>query len=227
MPADLFDPARCRTGLRYWQRKYRRDPSPQTRASMGTDYLRLGRLDAAAEIFDDLLWQKSPADHDGLYVYCGLVRWLWGHSVNAVDYWMRGLKCSYTDDAGGVELPLLLYYASTCDPMLYDPSDATNLLKQKLKSRRAKNWPGPIARYVLKRIDEARLRKLARFDPLQVEREQIAQAEFYVAIVARGLGDRRRFVQLMKRCATSLDGEMSHEPFLARHELDLLKTRGK
>jgi hypothetical protein len=61
-----------------------------------------------------------------------LVRWLANRYEEAISLWQAGLNCEYTDGAGGLELPLLLYHASARHPKSHPNEEAKRLLPWQL-----------------------------------------------------------------------------------------------
>jgi hypothetical protein len=80
----------------------------------------------------------------------GVTLWWLRRSDEAIATWRLGLNAGYTDAAGGVILPSLLFFASirTDDSALR--KDARVLLRKRWRTKQARsNWPGPIAALLL------------------------------------------------------------------------------
>src|SRR5262249_23630027 len=59
----------------------------------------------------------------GTHALAGLTRWLLNEPAEAVTIWRKGVDAEFHDEAGGMELPVLLLYAAVRAPNLY-PIDA-------------------------------------------------------------------------------------------------------
>jgi hypothetical protein len=196
---------------------------------LGKAYLWLGDYSAAWEHFSDAN-RKRPGYCDGYYNMAGAAKWCVGDRHAAVQQWTEGCDCNYADGAGGVGAPLLLYAASILDPSSCDRSEAERLLVVRSRAPRIRNWPGPIAQYVLRIMDESALRQSC----VEVNRSgtlvSLWLADFYVGLsqwAARGEGD---LAQLMRKTAAifpkdftsgreALSLKLLHaEFFIARYE---------
>ena len=216
---DLLQSRRYKEALTRFTDDYAQNPSNGILTNIGITYLCMGDTQGAKVIFDKMLRQADPEDDDGLYAYLGLIHWLEDDPNEAVAFWKRGLNCQYRDEAGGMELPLLLLYAGVRAPKSFDCNAAIKLVSQRLESEWAENWPGPIGRFVVGQIDESEMRHCARFDVELVEKQQLVQAEFYVGVERLSCGDKDAFHNSMAICASQPGCEVLYEPFLAKHEL--------
>lgn len=170
----------------------------------------------AAEVLVEVLSLK----HAGTYYFAlaGVAQWISGEPDQGVSLWKAGRTAGYADAAGGMELPLLLYYASVRNPKLVTLTQANRQVKQQLKHPWASSWPGPLGAFVIDEISEKKIHELAVFKHEQVTRRQTLQVEFYVGVKAEQLGDHGKFASQMKLCASSAECESETEFYLARHE---------
>jgi lipoprotein NlpI len=145
-----------------------------------------------------------------------VIHWLLGNHIQAIEIWKNATDTKYTDAAGGVEIPLLLFFASVfcSDGKLKEQSIS------KLEDYIDNIWPGPIAAFVLGKISEEELwSKMSQQSILKAK--QICQASFYMAIVQYELGNKKGFVKyLQQACGQGTVTLMKHEYFLARNLLD-------
>jgi hypothetical protein len=118
---------------------------------------------------------------DSDFVFCGIANWLVGNKAEAVQQWHNGKNCKYTDAAGGVELQVILYFASISMADETLKSGVVKTLKKLLKSKRSISWPGPLGQYILGEITEEVLFANTSNIPILKER-QLCQANFAVAI---------------------------------------------
>jgi tetratricopeptide (TPR) repeat protein len=95
------------------------------------------------------------------YIMFGLVLWLQNDIEPAIESWRRALQAPYTDEAGGVEAPALLYYAGLIRQDQQRLDEARGLLRKKWRSSMARVWA-----LFLRRL---------------VERPQLLETEYYLA----------------------------------------------
>ena len=216
---ELLQAKRYKAALARLREEHAKDGSDGLRNNMAITYLCMGDFESARVIFDDLLKGESSEAGSAAFAYAGLVRWLMGDVRDAINHWKGGLDCKYSDGAGGMELPLLLYYAGVRHPESYPLGNAKKLITQRLKSGWSRNWPGAIGRFLVGRIDEKQMRKLARFEIELVEIQQMTQADFYVGVECIRLGNQNEFYERMNRCSIQANCEILYEPFLAQNEV--------
>jgi lipoprotein NlpI len=141
--------------------------------------------------------------------------------------WAAGTKAmlagriKYTDNAGGVGIGCLLWFAS----IRLNRSDmrelAEKLLVKKIKARRSEFWPGPLGRYILGQIAEDELRAKMTEAPILRDREA-CEAEFYIGTTALAAGDKARYFREMNLAVEFGKGTMiDAEYYLARHECSI------
>ncbi len=116
------------------------------------------------------------------FKFCGVAYWLLNKHLEAIDVWKKGFKASYTDAAGGVELPLLLIYAAYKLNDSDIEKEAKSILKKIYKTKRAQNWPGPLAGYMLNLIDENEVINTIQENPISLNNKQFCQAKFYFGV---------------------------------------------
>lgn len=193
------------------------DPNDLNIANLGFAYLLSDDCERAKEVFDGLI-QRNPKYMDGHYILAGIARWLLGDPVDAIGVWKEGLDCAYGDWAGGIDVPLHLYFGAVREPTSFELTQAEGLLAKRLRDGGSGNWPGPIARFLLGQIDEAKLRRVAKSKHAHIECEQIAQLEFYIGVARYHDGDHRAYVSHMERCAVTKSLTVD-ELLLARYEV--------
>lgn len=148
----------------------------------------------------------------GDFIYSGISYWFLNQPIEAIDIWKRGLKAQYTDAAGGVTIPAILYFSSIIlnDEKLQN--EAIKLLKKKWKSPSVINWPGAIAGYLLDEIDETSVFNSLSKNPILRERH-LCQFNFYKAVKFMRNKDKMGYM-------TYLAESMSHQAYLeAEHYL--------
>jgi lipoprotein NlpI len=217
--------------IRLLRDEYERRPGnvPATLA-LGVGYLWIGDYAAAWEHFDAVN-EKQPRYSNIYYNMAGAAKWCMGESQTAVKKWVEGCDCEYADFAGGVESPLLLFMASAFDPALITRKEAEKSLTVRADDQRVRYWPGPVAAYLLGRIDEATLRT----DCVSVTPAGTAVhnwlADFYVGVLQLANGSLFDLTELMHRTVVVSAGDLAvdkrsvsmkthyTEYFIARHEL--------
>jgi hypothetical protein len=214
---ELLQAGDFRGALRLLKEEHKKDPYIGSLVNLGVAHLCLGNAQSAKKILDEALLDPSP--DTGTHALAGIARWTSGERADALRTWVKGLDCDYRDEAGGMELPLLLFYASARDPHIFPKARANKLIKEALESSLATNWPGPLGRFVLGQIDEKQARSDAEFEHPDVTSRQLNQVEFYAGLLAYIRGDKDEFIDRMRRCALTRRCELNNEWHLARFEV--------
>jgi len=157
---------------------------------------------------------KSDADN----ISAGIAYWLLDRPNDAIEMWRSGLNAKYTDAAGGVEIPALMYYASVVNNDKALEKEAVKILKRKLKLKASVNFPGSIAGYLLGNIDEEEL--LLSYGPFSNLKDRVqSKSYFYIAVKSLKNGDKNKFYENLEKCV-SFESYLEMEYFLAVGELD-------
>jgi hypothetical protein len=164
----------------------------------------------------------------GEFAWAGVALWLCGKPQEAARKWQDGLGTQYTDEAGGMELPLLLYYAAVRRPESISRAQADALLTKQLAHPWAECWPGALGAYLLGELTEEQVREKSVSENEPVTREQTAQVDFYFGVASLAKGDRDGFIAMMRTVAATPGCEGLSEFHLARFETDSAKVlKGK
>ncbi|MEZ6041309.1 MAG: hypothetical protein R3C20_12440 [Planctomycetaceae bacterium] len=161
---------------------------------------------------------------DGNLRSIGVVHWLAGREADAVEAWAEAVRLlerneiEYTDGAGGVQSPCLLWFAGARLKDLTLKDSANSLLKRLLKRRRANNWPGPIGRFLIEQVDAESLRSSVSSVPVLRERE-LCQAEFYISAQALDDDGRQHYIDGLRRASDHSAAILEDEFYLAKFEL--------
>ena len=197
---------------------------------LGVAYLWVQDYQAAWEHFDSAN-QRYPKHADVFYGMAGAAKWCSNDPQESVRQSAAGLECQYADAAGGVRLPLLLFFASVVRPQVFDRTEAETLLAiLREGSLRARNSPGALAGLVLGGIDagDFRDRCVGRNESDTLLRRWLT--DFYVGVVEHERGSLGAFKEAMKKTATTVDDDFEvnkghylrklwhPEFFIARHE---------
>jgi hypothetical protein len=180
--------------------------------------LRRQRYRDAALLCDKIIRLRN-GDTDSDFIFLGTSCWLDGRQDEAIAAWQSSSDAKYTDAAGGVEICLLLLYASIkrSDNSLRQECEST--LEASCRQPAIRNWPGPIARFVLRKLSEDALLSATSGQPT-LKAKQLCQAEFYIGVMRLADGDLERCLTHMMR-STSL-GEaclLKQEFYLADAEV--------
>jgi hypothetical protein len=213
----LVESGRYAEAIAQFQRDFDQDHEAPSIFNMGVAQICSGDAAAAIKSFDSLLDRSEVGTSN--YAMSGVARWILGRRAESVRLWKEGMKCKYADAAGGMELPLLLYYAAVRDPSAMSLRDARAMVTKASKHPWADSWPGPLGAYVTGRITEALLRQEAVFDEQDVMRAQQAQVDFYVGVKALEKGESENFTRQMVHCAAVPRWHLENEFHLAQHEV--------
>jgi hypothetical protein len=178
--------------------------------------LNLERYEEAAQTCREVI-RRDGADTDSDFIYLGVACWLRSEYDEAVTAWQSATNTTYTDAAGGVEIPLMLLYAST---KLENEELKTRSLK-KLRSlckKPSSVWPRPVADYMLGTLTEDDVRSRISAQPI-LRARQLCNAAFYFGLERLMWNDAdgcRQFMQ--EACAQSTSSLLEHEYYLAKAE---------
>ena len=152
-----------------------RDDHPLWR---GLALLELKRWPQAARAFED----APEASQSGTMLeLAGAARWLAGERETAVERWVTALDAAYEGPASHLKAPALLVYAGT---RLGDQRyllRGTRLLTKGFKPKVQRIWPGPVAGFLLGRIDEETFLSDGYSDP-DLEARRLSAAHFWAAL---------------------------------------------
>lgn len=176
-------------GLDLMREGYRGDPSASHIMQLGVGYLWVQDYLAAREHFQEAV-ERYPRSMSSFYGMAGVAHWCIDEPAAAVKCWQLGLNAEYADAAGGIHLPLLLFVASILKPASSSRNEAEQLLKKKTRDPRVKNWPGPLAKFVLNGLNQEALEDLSKE---QTKREISPYRKwlirFYKDVLDLGRGD--------------------------------------
>ncbi len=144
----------------------------------GLALLELKRWPQAARSFED----APDAGQSGTMLeLAGAARWLAGERELAVERWVAALDAGYEGPASRLKPPALLVYAGT---RLGDERyvlRGTRLLGKTWKTKIQRTWPGPVAGFLLGKIDERSFLEDGYSDP-DLEARRLASAHFWAAL---------------------------------------------
>jgi hypothetical protein len=201
-PWQLLQAGYDAEAIRRLREAYERDVTSASHImTLGVAYLWVQDYLAAWKHFDSAN-QRRPK-HAPFFGMAGAARWCLDDPEASVREWRAGLKSGYADGAGGVDLPLLLFFASVVKPELFDHREAENLLANRMENPLIHNWPGPLAEFVSGRIDVETLRRRC----IGVDDDStficMWRADFYIGVLQRVSGNAEHFQDMMRKTATT------------------------
>jgi HPt (histidine-containing phosphotransfer) domain-containing protein len=144
----------------------------------GLALLELRRWAQAAHAFEGA---PDAAQSGTLLELAGAARWLAGERDEAVARWIAALDAAYEGPASRLKPPALLVYAGTRMSDERYVLRGTRLLTKAWKPKVQRVWPGPVAGFLLGKVDQARLLEEGYADP-ELESRRLASAHFWVAL---------------------------------------------
>jgi hypothetical protein len=179
--------------------------------------LNLGRYVEATQVCRQII-SRTSGESDSDFIFLGVSCWLLEEYDEAVSTWQSAANTKYTDAAGGVEIPLLLLFASA---KLQNEELKTQSLKelQTLCKKSTTSWPGPVANYVLGKLTEDDVRSKMSAQPV-LRAKQACQAAFYFGVMRSMQQDTNGYRKCMQEsCEQGAVSLMKQEYYLARAEI--------
>jgi HPt (histidine-containing phosphotransfer) domain-containing protein len=144
----------------------------------GLALLELRRFADAARTFEEA---PDAAQSGTLLELAGAARWLAGEREQAVDRWVAALDAAYEGPASRLKPPALLVYAGTRMNDERYVLRGTRLLTKSWKPKVQRIWPGPVAGFLLDKIDAKAFIEEGYSDP-DLEARRLASAHFWAAL---------------------------------------------
>jgi hypothetical protein len=139
-------------------RKELQGPSlfPSNYFNLGAVHMWSGDYQSALTLFDDQIREALPRNPpaDAAFGMAGAAAWCLGDEKSAVSYWQDGTTSGYAVAGANTRTSLLLYAASVLKPDTFPAEAARKLLREKVSHWRVKNWPGPLAQYIVGAVPE-------------------------------------------------------------------------
>src|SRR5262249_2943568 len=130
---------------------------------------------------------EAPSRHSRKWI--GVALWLAGAREAACADWvyeielLRSKQTSHTDEAGGIGVPALLWWASSHEDCIHWRDQANAAIKHlwsKSRACRESLWPGSLAPYLLGKITDLALLVAASDPNLEIQARHCCQAQFYI-----------------------------------------------
>jgi hypothetical protein len=182
--------------------------------------LHLRKYEELTELSSELIKiRNGETERD--FVYSGIGYWALNEKQKAIEIWKQGESAKYTDAAGGIEIPIILYFAGI---KLKDENlkkESLQKLKKLLKSKAAINWPAPIGTYIIDKITkEELLTKVVNIDILR--ERQLCQAYFVIAIKELDKGNVDGYKQNLTECVNfGVKAYLESMYYIAKGELEV------
>lgn len=120
--------------------------------SLGSIYMWTYEFELALSHFEKLLDQPDRSDF--FFGMAGAAAWCIGDKKQATRHWRAGVTAPATVGGANTRTALLLYAASALEPDTYSTESAKKILKGRVGQWRVRNWPGPIAQFILGTTNE-------------------------------------------------------------------------
>ena len=143
--------------------------------------LHLRKYEEVVQLTNKLI-ETTNGEVDSDFISCGIAHWALGKKEEAITCWRQSQKSKYTDAAGGIEVKVILYFASIKEDLKQLKNEMIKDIRKLIRPKVAVlNWPGPIGNYVLGEMSDNEL--LSRVATVPVLRERnLSQAYFAMAI---------------------------------------------
>lgn len=161
-------------------------------------------------------------DSDSGYIGAGIALWWLNRKIDAVNMWKNAIKCKYTDAAGGVMGPALIFFASSMLNDLDLEKYSIRILKAKYRTKRAGAWPGPIAGFILGKITETDLLEKAVQRP-GLRARILTKAHFWIGVFCFRQNNIDGFRDHLYQ--SHMGHIIEPEYYLAKYELKSLKAK--
>jgi len=173
-------------------------------------------------LLEQKIIEMTSGDTDTDFIFLGIAEWLLGDRERAILTWKLGRRCLYTDAAGGVEIPILLFYGSILTNDLKLRSEVLRKFNKISQSTMSQNWPGPLIQYILGHLSVDEVFALTDSNEL-LRKRQLCQLDFVGAVKEIEKGN-------IENYKTELLNTVSHGPssyleqfyFLAKGEIELM-----
>lgn len=201
-------------------------------ANQGSAFLCLGRFAEAFERFE-AAENEQPGRTDGYRNDMGGALWLLRRPQEAIATWLkvvediRAKRIQYLDAAGGVHPGLLLWFAAVSTRQKDLREFAIGFLLERAEEHQISQEPGPLALFVLKKIEWEHLlhtligvsslraaMQIARSSPL--ERRFLVRCLFYRGVASRDGGREADFLNSMEEVIQLQNPIIELEWYLAR-----------
>lgn len=185
----------------------------------GLCLLNLKKAEQALVDFRTLI--ELRPDSDAGYIGAGLALWWMDQYTQAIEAWSNGINSVYTDAAGGISVPAFLFFAAT---KLKDPGlekESIKLLRIRYQTKQAGAWPGPIAGFLLAKINEADLIEKAEQRPA-LRTRMLTKVRFWLGV--HGLRQKNIALYRHHLYQATLGHILEPEYYLAKAEIRSLDS---
>ena len=153
------------------------------------------------------------------YIGAGISLWWLDRKLEAIEVWKNALYTKYTDAAGGVKIPAILYFGAiqVADNKLQ--KETIEIMKKRQKTKPASACPGPIASFLLKIITKEEFLDIASQNQ-KLKTRRVTQANFWVAVFYYSQNEMGKYFYYLEKAQNG--HLLESEYYLAKYEFSKL-----
>jgi lipoprotein NlpI len=172
---------------------------------------------AEEALIDFQKYVELRPETDAGYIGAGIALWWLNHRQEAVKIWQSAVNSKYTDAAGGVQVPALLFFAASQLSDVILEKKARSLLRLRWHRQSERIWPAPVAGFILGQIDKDYfLSQALQSNALRARR--LSKAYFWIGLYCYRQGDLDSYKSHLGE-SLSLGKIIEPEYYLAKYEL--------
>jgi len=215
---ELLEQGRFTDAITRLQEEFEATGSKVIAYNLAAAYLCVGDVSSAKQRFGEIQ-RKRSAKNAATFEFVGVCCWLQGSKEEAVVQWIDGLDAEYADVAGGIQLPLLLFFAAVREPTSISAGQVKSFIQTKLRHPWSSKWPGPLGRYVIGEMSFDEINRLTASHDENVALQRRMCLDFYTALLSLAdQHDLKSFRERMNDCSQSVRCVLRPEWHLARFE---------
>ncbi len=210
-----------------FENEYKQSGDIPTLRNLNLVLMDIGNWQHAKSNFEKII-EKSERTNDGDLIEIGMVNWFMGNELTAIDFWKQACDAEYTDAAGAIDGPLILWYAGQ---RLGDQKLVNKSLKRlkkfwKVKDYRllAKEWPGTtaIAGFLLDKVPEYVFLNDWKWSPGSLEYRRLCRANFWVGMKIMNQSEEKAIQHFKTAFSENKIAILEYEYFLSKWEYSRL-----
>lgn len=214
-------------GVRLFQEEYKTTGDISVLNNLILALMDIGDWVQAKSICEKVI-NESEYCHESDFIRIGMIDWFTGKVSSAIDCWEKSIDAEYTDRAGAINGPLILWYAGKelCDDNLV--KESLNKLKRfwKVKDYRIINdWVGSIAiaGFLLGKVPDNIFLNKWSCDIDALESRRLCRAHFWVGMMLLDKSKDEASKYFRLSFSRNKIGILEYEYFLAKWEYSRLK----
>lgn len=172
----------------------------------------------------EIIIKESKESHELDFIILGMAEWFMGNQMSAVNFWMRSMDTEYTDLAGAINGPLIIWYAG----YRLKEDKLIQISLRKLASfwkakdcRKIMKWPGTraIAGFLLDYIPKEEFLVKWKCDgPEVLEVRRLCRAHFWVGMKLLDQNQEQAIKHFKAAYSADKRAILEYEYFLAKWE---------